>query len=423
MLRERSRDLELPAVLGEPALVLPDAEAALRIACERLLQPGVRAPRAARLLHARWKPGVAVCGLYELEFEAGPAALFALKRHAGAKAARVAAHAVDERALELEPRLAPSAAFDDGRGYAWTWIADRALRGLPRLYDRGRTKRWLNAQVALGGARVHRAGLAYRLLRYKPERRAVVALDAAQGRNGDGAKVELVARVLPLEHARQVAHARARLDGSGPGPWPRSCGADLAAGIVYEERLALKPYAARDPLLARALGTALAALHTRALAPDVARIRARDEQADRTLLARIGAGPPRLPDALEPARWAWVHGDAHAGQLARVAGAPVLLDLDECGAGSPLVDLAACCAEALVDGARGLEAAGAELLDAYARAGGRRPEPSALRLEVARALVAAAAATLRRLEAGATALARARLAIAESLLEQPGVRT
>jgi hypothetical protein len=171
------RDLQLPADLGEPWLCPPGEAAALELIAEHLARDSDHHPTRARLVHARWKPAVSVAALYEVEFGAGAPTLVGLKLHAGAKAARLEAEPSDPRAGEHDSRLRPRAIVADGRGTLWQWIADRELRGLVRLYDRGRTKRWLGRLEACVGLELHRRGLHYELLRYKPERRAVIALD------------------------------------------------------------------------------------------------------------------------------------------------------------------------------------------------------------------------------------------------------
>jgi hypothetical protein len=410
------RDLELPADLGEPWLCPPGDAAALELIAEHLANDPLHRPTRARLVHARWKPAFAVAALYEVEFGVGAPTLVGLKLHAGAKAARLGSGATDPRAGEHDTRLRPRATFAEGRGTLWHWIADRELRGLVRLYDRGRTKRWLSNLEAQAGLELHRRGLHYELLRYKPERRAVIALDVdlPVGRDRAGC-ARLIVRTLPPAHALRSSMTRRQLDSRGQGPWPRLLGVDEEAGLLYEERLPLEPLLIGNDERLHALGACLAGLHAQPVGHDDERRTLHRAHDHIDLLARVAdvgwlAGLPAVGGVARR-----VHGDAHLGQLARSGGRFVMLDLDECSAGTAEEDLATAIAEALVHGRGDWNTATRALLDGYRSAGGPDLERGALVRAIAHALCESAAATLRRLERGAVTEAARRLELARSL--------
>jgi hypothetical protein len=413
LLKRHERDRCLPAAFGDPDLCLPDAADVLALVHEHLCRPGTAAPIRAELEHARWKPGVAVSGLYALHYADDSAARVVLKLHRAGKAGPRASSAVDPRVSEHDPRLRPWVSLGDGRGSLWSWIADRELRGLVRLHDRGRTKRWLSANDLFPGTDIHRRDIEFCLLRYKPERRAVVRLDIALRRPfAPAGLARLIARVLPPLEARRVATARSALDATGKGPWPRLLGAEAETGILIEEYVEHAVPNSGDDAHAELAGRCLAALHARTLAARVPATPRPSCAAAIELLARCALAPAAEPACASAAAHTWVHGDVHADQVVGTASGGVLLDLDQCGAGDPLEDLATWIADAQIERGCDAQAASRALMHGYRAGGGGRPAEVELAGAVARALIQAAAAVLRRLEVDAIAKARHRIELA-----------
>lgn len=424
LLRHHARDRELPAALQDPDLCLPGDDRLRELVAEHLLLPGYRAPIQAELWHARWKPGTSAAGLYLLGFSDGEQALVGLKLHRGAKAARTLASGADERLSDLCGRFAPRASFADGRGLLWEWHADRELRGLPRLHDLGRTKRWLRDANVFPGATLHRGGLALGLLRYKPERRAVLRLDAEVEFGGARADFRrAIARVLPPEEARRVAAAREALSATGAGPWPALLASDTAAGLLLEERVEHDGHEADEFGHAELAGRCLARLHARRAQPAEGSEAPEAPSSDPDALARVlqrlpgtVAGLRAWPAESAPRR-TWIHGDLHPDQVVHTETGGALLDLDACGLGDPLRDLASWIADHMMHAeSLGLLEAAAPLLHGYQQAGGTPPAAAELACAVVRALLAGAAGCLRRMECDAPRRAQRLVECAREIL-------
>ncbi len=423
-LREHLRDASLPAAAGEPGLQPPDEAAVLELAREHLLLPGVPSPLAADWTYARWKPGVSLASGHVLRWADGASRLLLLKLYAGDKA----------RHLELRPppddagrddaddRLLPSAVLA-GRGLQLAvYPHDRELPGLPRLLELHRTRRLLAGAGLFEGrvVRAHRSRAV--LLRYRPESRAVLRLDLGL-RATDGARSEahLAARVLPPATAAGVAAAR----GAAPHlrAAPRLLAVEARTGLLLEEWLDVDTPRPDDFSRAEAAGGELARLH----APASGAPRVDDLSAHAPLfawhpeLAALASGL-RAPACDGPPRW--THGDFHPDQLAveRAGGALRLLDLDRLGPGLAVDDLASWVADVLV-AAPGTapDAAAGPLLDGYVATGGTRPGARELHAALAAALVARAAAALRRLEDGAVGRAARLLEAARAVAPRGSV--
>ena len=391
-----ARDPELPARLGDGALVLPGPDQVLA-AVDRLSLAG--APRAtdARLDYARWKPGVASLGVWSVAFEDGSRRVFSAKRYASTRKPRDLA-ATGRRADEhLLAALGPfrPLAVDLATGSAWwTFPADRALRGLPRAVHGPRAARLVQDALAPDASLKKRKAV-LRVLRYKAERRAVVALDAPL--RGQEGHARAVLRVHPRQRAASIA-ARRRACPIASELGPRFVHLDAGQGILLEEWLEGAPpdkgFAHADrvaALLARLHGAPLVA---------AAEPRRRTRSAARWL-ERV-AGLRWTEPTAEEGRTAWIHGDLHPDQFLEDQAEGRLLDFDELAAGDPVEDLSSWIADHLsFDRACGYRQAALALLEPYAAAGGRAPEPARLRAWVERGLLERAAAGLRRLQAGA----------------------
>jgi aminoglycoside phosphotransferase (APT) family kinase protein len=241
------------------------------------------------------------------------------------------------------------------------------------------------------------------LVRYKPERRAVVKFAAAtRAPDRTLAFQTLGLRVLPRAHAVRTARARTVSGLESLGIAPRLVGHEERTGIVVEEWLDVVPNAHDDFQGAGEAAMALARLH--ALPCMVSPPPSREEDA-RSMLAlfevqrsawtaarSILAVPPRAEF-----RVAWIHGDFHPDQTAHEprTGFTRVLDWDGLASGDPLVDVASWVADAVAcEDAR----AEAEFVHGYRTHGGAAFTDSELNRAVARALCARAGAVLRRLE-------------------------
>jgi aminoglycoside phosphotransferase (APT) family kinase protein len=427
-LRAWPRDPQLPARAGEPQLAPPDEAGVLGLVSEHLLRRGAPPPVAAEWTYARWKPGVAVSAAFALRFADDAERLVHVKRYAGDKAGHVAArHApfADEPGRgPPDERLRPGAALPGEHLLLSCFPHDRELPGLPRLLDLHRTKRLLAEAGTFGDrvVRTHRSSA--RLLRYRPEARAVLCLELGlKAPGGARSTARMAARVLPPPRAAGVIAMRRAAP--MPAAAPRLLAVEERTGLLFEEWLEVETRAPDDFSHAPQAGAALAALHVPVRGAGAGRQRRlaalQPLFAWHPRLASLSAGA-RAPAADAPP--CWTHGDVHPDQvaLALTGGAPALLDLDRLAPGQPADDLASWIADALAAQPElSLADAGALLLDGYAAAGGDPPAPRALAACVAVVLVARAAAVLRRLQAGAVDEAARLLARARDLAPRGSV--
>ena len=407
------RDLGLPARAGQADLVLPDAGELLERFGAVLRGLLGAPPCGAELLHARWKPGVAVAGSYLVHAEDGAQVHVSLKRHRGLKAEAQALGGPD----------ATAAWSSDVAGeLLFTPEADRELPGLAVALGGGGLRRLARAvreSGCLGDLQVRKRASSMELLRYKPERRAVLRVDL-KTRQGEGLRDQrrLALRVLAPARAAALAADRAALFAeSRPGFLPELAFFDARLGWLAEPWLPGVVDEHRSRSSAQAVGQLLRRLHALPLASGLApTLRPLDlgplavapelHERGRALAA---AWPP------EPASRALVlgHGDLHADQVLWGADAPsALLDLDELGVRPAEEDLASWIADELAEQPDlGLAAASRDLLAGY---GGLDLER--LVAPVGRQLLRLAAAAPRRLERAAVARAEALVRTAESLV-------
>lgn len=425
-LRGYARDAAPLFACGDGRLAPPSEAELLALACALLARPAAPQPTAARWVYARWKPGTSLTAGFELDYADGERRWVSWKRYAGGKAEDLARRRERPVAAEAaDTRLLEHAILPANGAHLWAPPFDRELPGLERGSDLRRAKRWFLEQGLFPGRAVRSGSSRAQLLRYKPERRAVLRLDLRLRPLAGGEKTAetLAARALPPEEAARIARARiAWQEGPRARIGPRMVAWEERAGLVYEEWLEVDTCAHDAFELACEAGELLARLHAEC-APEVVPASVQEVSAAAALLATQPelCGRVRPIDAPVRASGAdrvWVHGDFHTDQLARGRrdGALRLLDLDRLGPGRPHEDLGSWIADHLVERPDdGLRAAGAALLDGYASARGRPPRRAELALAVAEALVQRAAGALRRLEAGAPAKAARLLDLAREI--------
>lgn len=279
---------------------------------------------------------------------------------------------------------------------------DREIRGLRHLMNRDKLKRIARDTISWGSPAVRVSGkrTSLSLLRYKPERRAVVAADFG-----------LVDETTGRE-SRKLAHLKAYANGAGESAtgisgWlaaaPRTVHAprlartlayDPATEILIQERLSGCGFLeARDAAAAaRRVGGALAWLHAAGPARDDgggARVRSTvasalaEVRATSAFLTRLGGeGVSALAAALlhaldrnvpADAPLTLTHGDFHYHQVLVDGETISLVDFDEAGNGDPRIDLGNFVAHLRLLGVRDPQVAEAwerverEFLDGYLR--------------------------------------------------------
>lgn len=411
-LRHYARDVAPLLAYGDARLAPPEPDELLALVRAHLARADAPVPIAARWIYARWKPATSLTAGFELDYADGEQRWVSWKRYEDGKASALASRRERDVAEEVaDPRLAEHVVLPSGDAHLWAPPFDRELPGLERACDLRRTKRWFLEQELFLGRRVRSSSSRAELVRYKPERRAVLRLDLRLRPLDGGPKTAAVlgARALPPHEAARVAAARrAWQDGPCGTLAPRLLGYEERTGLLYEEWLDVEA-AAHDAFeQAAAAGAVLARLHAER-APSVAPA---GEHRLSTAAALLRTQPElsELTGTLAPGRQrpsgeaVWTHGDFHPDQLARSRGdgALYLLDLDRLGPGRLLDDLVSWIADHLVERPGvDLGAAAGPLLDGYAAEGGRVPEHDELAAAVAEALIHRAASALRRLESGA----------------------
>lgn len=417
-LRTYERDPSIPVRAGDADLCPPAPERLTALVDSALRRDESLQATSARLCHVRWKPHVALAALYAVRFDDGAERLVTWKRYATDKAERAARGTWRSR-TELEPHLLPGAAWPGERVVVSVFPWDRALPGLARAFDVKRTCRRLAETPRFEGLDLRHRRSSALLLRYKPERRAVVRFDAVlRAEDRRRSTLPVGVRILPRSDAARVARARrdARLDGLGLAPaW---IGAEARSGLVFEEWLDVRPCAHDDFSPSREAGLALAGLHALPCADEQVEIGAA-ALADALPLFEVDRKLWTAAHALVSSAWCgstratWVHGDFHPDQTARetTAGRLRVLDWDALRIGNPLEDLASWIADAVaVEDPDAPEA----LLAGYLEGGGIEPDPAELDAAVARGLFLRAAAALRRIESDAPRKAEILLARAKA---------
>jgi len=427
-LRRYERDRELPAIGGDEALVPPTASEVSALVEEHLLGESLVTVASVTWEYARWKPGVSTTAVHSVRLSDGTERLVTIKCYADGKAAQLDQRwSTDARLFELCAPLRPAAILPAQSLALSCFPADRKLGGVPRLLDPRRTARTLEECGWCEERSIRKRRLAFELLRFKPEHRAVYAMHVDL-RSPDGTKSarKLAARVLPPDAVRRIVAARERLQSRFAFDLaPELIASDSAAGLLYEAWLELEVF---DPSALASFaesfdaGELLGQLHScrpeqfsgRQLVENRARVDL--FRFDPELAERVALHHPRRSSASP----VWRHGDFHPDQLGREhdGGRLRLLDLDELSVGDPADDLASWIADRLaLDPSCEFADAAGELLEGYRRTGGERLSHSEIELATANALVDLAAGALRRLEVGAVEKSRRLIAFADQLVE------
>lgn len=422
-------DPELAQRLGDATLVVPD-EGTLCEWVARVLATGRSpAPLRAELLRVRWKPASSLTTLHALALADGTRTLVATKRFLDGKDRLLERRGLAERhAQPSAPEgLRPWGFVPEARTALWTAAADRRLSGLARLFDPRKLARSLEASGFAPERALRRSTARHELLRYKPERRAVVRV-SFERRDRPGERVSAIARVHPPRRAALMLARRQAFEaesGDPPDWMPRLVAHERRLGWVFEQDLDVCPAERSSFAHAAQAGRLLARLHRAAghaahppprasehaagVAEEAALIARLAPELARSLADRLATALAREPGR-EQARW--THGDAHPDQLARAGdGSWFLLDLDELAVRDPHTDLASWAADVDRAGEDPREAL-APLLESYQAHGGAPLEARRLAELRSVELVRRAAGALRRLEAGAEASARELVALA-----------
>lgn len=420
-LKDYERDTLVLAAAGDSALAPPSPARLLELVDAHLARPGAPRPVAASWSFARWKPGTSLTAGFDLAYADGERRWVSWKRYVDGKAGALLGRRERAAAAEVaDDRLREHCVLPRDGAHLWAPPYDRELPGLERALDLRRAKRWFLEQGLFPGRRVRSGSSRATLLRYKPERRAVLRLDLRLRplEGGEKSAETLGARALPPAEARRVATARATWQDLATDVLaPRLLAFEEAAGLLYETWMELDEARAHVLDDAQAAGELLARLHARP-APAECAPRAVELAGAVELLATQPGLAERARRAAQRGESAaaprvWTHGDFHPDQLARGRdGRWCLLDLDRLGAGAALADLASWIADGLVEGRWWF---GEPLLEGYRRGGGEAPQSAELERAVARELVQRAAGALRRLETDALKLASQRLDLALAL--------
>ncbi|MCP3915349.1 MAG: phosphotransferase [bacterium] len=431
-LRAYERDLELASRLSDTGLSPPTSESILEWIEEHLSARAEPVARSARLEYARWKPFNSITTSWSVAFDDGASEIVTCKQYALGKAENIASvFHVRRRKTGAGTRLAPFAHVRDAGAVLWCFPADRILQGLERIVDKRRIARMVHASGSVGSWRVRRRKSNVRLLRYKPERRAVFELDLGLRRGEAKSQFTLAARVLPAYEALHVAGRRRMYARVGDVAGPTLVHHDPESGVLLETWLAGEPLAPDDFSSAERAGATLAAWHrpcpgsrSRSIEP----LRSARELLE--LEPELAAGIESIGPRIVVAPTVWIHGDFHPDQLVEGPGRELgVLDLDAVRPGEPEEDLASWMAdELMLRSARSgpvqtrvdaLEACRA-LIDGYRGAGGSVREARLLEwtaVELARR----AAGALRRLERDGLEKARLGVELATAAARAGGV--
>ena len=316
-------------------------------------------PRYLRFKHQR----SALVGV-RLEWRGGVATQGAI--YFGSEASIADAEAKAATLRLLKPRAGPaSARLGSPRAVFLAFPNDRAIRGLNVVADARRLKNRLHAlgePFRAGGPRVSGSRSRVELLRFKPERRAVLRATLAVTEDGSPPVPHTwILRAFPPDAFELQRRRWAWIAGIEGVNAPRLLAADPERGWLGIEALPGATLGAERAITMKdEIAAQLRALHA-APAGDLPRVGDTEVlAAARATLADLAALMPematramRLIDRvmetgqrLSPARVCPIHGDLKLDQWWQAGGSPCLLDWDELAAGDPHLDLASLAADA-----------------------------------------------------------------------------
>ena len=427
-LRNWVRDSELPARSGQAELSPPAVEEVADLLTAHVLVPDAAPPTEITWDYARWKPGISITCTYRLRWSDGHEETLVSKRYTGDKVRHLAERKDNSAELQsLSPRLRPRVILPDQSLSLWCPAADRELPGVAFLLNVKRFASLVKKSGITEPGLIRRRKSEYEPLRYKAERRAVFRA-RLKLRDTARTRINLAARVLPLEEALRISTARRNLesvfDAAGETPFvPRLLGFHERYGILIEEWWDVKKgYESDDFSHARAAGVALANLHALALPGETGEASSGSGQDLRPLFSIDAALNDRyrgLHDP-KPRSKTWIHGDFHPDQIVLIERqgrhSTALLDLDRLGPGDPTTDVANWIADHLFeDEELSFEEAASPLLEGYTEGGGTIVDDH-LKRRVADDLIRRGAATIRRLEKGAVGRAARCLERAQAII-------
>ncbi len=316
-----------------------------------------------------------------------------------------------ERAGKVWCGLRAAALHEDSNLLLCALPVDRELRGLGTLVRASRVRELLSAhaaQIVPPGYRISKRQSSFQLVRYKPERRAVLrwSLGLVAEVGGDATTLPIYARAYAGGIPPAVALALPRLTAAGVRV-PLRVGT-FGGWLAFESEVPGTAVEAPGGDRAAAMAELLVRLHR---TPPTPQLRLRSVEAELAAVARIGNHCAQLATALgvrihdvvaglarsRPADddVVFLHGDLHREQFVFDRSRAGLVDFDRVCAGSPCIDVASVRAHALLEGASVDGLAG--FADAYAAAGGRA-QPRTLAWWTACALLRVVMQPFRRLE-------------------------
>ncbi len=388
--------------------LLPDLESALdaeRVAALLALAWRERHGEALSLgagetTYVRYKPGTSLVVGYRFPTEGDPSLPFVMgygklvpEERIGesfVKAKAIAEKRSDSRVLLLAPLPLVFHVFP----------FDREIPGLRQVMNRDKLKRIARRVIAWDAPTVRVSGkrTSLSLLRYKPERRALVAASLGLVDESTGRVEHRFSHVKAYadETGERTVRLMAALAGDAGAPeapvLPEVLGYDGETRILFQETVPGEPMLrARDRVAAaRAAGRGLAWLHARtvgeARAGESLAAALQEVRAAALYLERVAGGRPAgraaaLFALLERARPAprppsVVHGDFYHHQVLADDGRVAFVDFDEAGSGDPRLDVGNFVAHLRVEALRagGADAGWRSLerafLDGYREAGG-----------------------------------------------------
>ncbi len=271
---------------------------------------------------------------------------------------------------------------------------DRSVRGLRLITEPGKMKRRASVFCVAPGDGLRISGKRSRLslLRYKPERRAVLDADLAVVSDaGPATRRRLHVKAYGDGTAVRTFRVMRALESAGPADslprFARALDIDSAQRVLFQEWVdGVRLSEVEDPAgNALRAGQCLAALHDLDVAapelagaaiartPESALARARDLSRffERIAPGRVAVAAARLVRRLEatlpPAeRPALIHGDFYDHQVLCHPSGPAFVDFDEAGPGDPRFDVGNFLAHATRrDAAHGTEAVADPFLEGY----------------------------------------------------------